>query len=70
MKNKIIRSKKEYEKALIRLEQIFDAKEGTNEADELNKLAQLIEQYEDKHFPLDLFEPTKLKNNKKVKIKA
>lgn len=43
---------KDYEQALQRLELIFDAKKGTKEGDELEILGALIEDYEDKYFPL------------------
>lgn len=52
MKLKPIHSEKDYEIALKRLEKIFDAEPGTNEGDELEVLALLIEDYEDKHFPI------------------
>jgi HTH-type transcriptional regulator/antitoxin HigA len=57
MKYKIIKTNKEYQKALERLDKIFDAKKGSTEADELELLSLLIEQYEDKHFPLNLPDP-------------
>ena len=57
MKYKIIKTNKEYQKALERLDKIFDAKKGSAEADELELLSLLIEQYEDKHFPLNLPDP-------------
>lgn len=57
MKYKIIKTNKEYQTALERLDKIFDAKKGSAEADELELLSLLIEQYEDKHFPLNLPDP-------------
>jgi HTH-type transcriptional regulator/antitoxin HigA len=57
MKLKPIKTKKDYQKALDRLEMIFDAKKGTPEGDELEILGILIEQYEDEHFPIDLPDP-------------
>lgn len=57
MKYKLIKSNKEYQTALERLDKIFDAKKGSAEADELELLSMLIEQYEDKHFPLNLPDP-------------
>ncbi len=57
MKYKLIKSNKEYLAALERLDKIFDAKKGSTEADELELLSMLIEQYEDKHFPLNLPDP-------------
>jgi HTH-type transcriptional regulator/antitoxin HigA len=48
---KPIKTKKDYEKALERLELIFDAKRGTKEGDELEILGMLIDNYEKKKFP-------------------
>ncbi len=52
-----IKNNKDYEKALKRLEKIFDAKQGTVEGDELEILSILIEKYENEHFPIDLPDP-------------
>lgn len=49
---KIIKSEKEYEHALERLEEIFDAPPGTPEGDESELLALLIEKYEEEHYPI------------------
>ena len=50
MNIKPIKTKKDYEKALERLEDIFDAKKGSKEGGELDVLGMLIEEYEDKYF--------------------
>ena len=42
MKYKLIKTNKEYQLALKRLDSIFDAKKGTVEADELELLSMLI----------------------------
>jgi HTH-type transcriptional regulator/antitoxin HigA len=52
-----IKTKKDYEQALARLEVIFDAKKGTKEGDELEILGILIDQYENEHFRIDLPDP-------------
>lgn len=53
MKNiKIIKSENEYEEALNRLEEIFDAPLGTPEGDESELLAFLIEKYEEENHPI------------------
>lgn len=57
MKTKIIKSRDEYDQALLELEMIFDAKPGTTEGDELELLALLIDNYEREHFPVDLPDP-------------
>ncbi len=46
-------SESDYKAALKRIESLFDAAElGTPEGDELERLAALIEEYEEKHFPI------------------
>lgn len=57
MNLKLIKTKKDYQQALDRLELIFDAKKETKEGDELEILGILIEQYESEHFPIDLPDP-------------
>ena len=54
---KPIKTKKDYQQALSRLESIFDAKKGSAEGDELEVLGILIEKYEDEHFPVGMPDP-------------
>jgi HTH-type transcriptional regulator/antitoxin HigA len=54
---KPIKTKKDYEQALNRLETIFDAKKGSPDGDELEVLGILIEKYEDEHFPVGFPDP-------------
>jgi HTH-type transcriptional regulator/antitoxin HigA len=54
---KPIKTKKDYQLAVNRLEQIFDSKPGTPEGDELEVLGILIEKYEAVHFPIDMPDP-------------
>lgn len=54
---KPIKTKKDYQNALARLEEIFDARKGSAEGDELDILGILIEQYENEHFPIGLPDP-------------
>jgi HTH-type transcriptional regulator/antitoxin HigA len=54
---KLIKTKKEYQQAMERLEMLFDAKKGSEEGDELEVLSILIEKYENEHFPIDLPDP-------------
>ncbi len=54
---KPIKSKKDYQLALNRLEKIFDAKPGTAEGDELEILGMLINHYEQTHYPIDFPDP-------------
>ena len=50
---KPIKTKKDYQNALERLEIIFDAKKDSREGDELEILGILIEKYEDKNFTVE-----------------
>lgn len=55
MNIKVIKTEKEYEDALARLELIFDALPGTDAGDEV--LGILIEKYENEHHFIDLPDP-------------
>lgn len=57
MKIKLIKSEKDYQKALSRLEIIFDAEPDTKEGDEAEILSLLIENYENEHFQIDPPDP-------------
>lgn len=52
MRNGLIKNDAEYQEALKRLDDIFDANRNTPEGDELELLALLIETYEDEHYPI------------------
>ena len=52
-----IRTVKDYNKALKRIDQIFDAKLGSKEGDELEILGILIEQFENTNYPIDMPDP-------------
>lgn len=54
---KPIKTKKDYQKALNRLEIIFDAKKGSHNGDELEILGILIEKYENEYFPIAFPDP-------------
>lgn len=54
MRIKIIKTEEEYSQAIERLDQIFDAIEGTPEADELELLAMLIDKYEEEKYPIPM----------------
>lgn len=54
---KPIKSKKDYQAALTRLELIFDAKPGTKQGDELEILGILIDNYEKEQYPIDFPDP-------------
>lgn len=57
MNIKPIKTESDYNKALERLEVIFDAKIDSPEGDELEVLGILIDKYENEHFPIDLPDP-------------
>jgi len=52
-----IKTELDYDKALERLEIIFDAKKGTNKGDELEILSILIEKYEKENYPIEMPDP-------------
>jgi HTH-type transcriptional regulator/antitoxin HigA len=54
---KPIKTEQEFNRAMVRLEMIFDAKKVTPEGDELEILGMLIENYDDKHFPIGFPDP-------------
>ena len=55
-----IKTNKEHEKALARIDEIIDAPEGTPECEERHLLFDLIEAYEDEHYPMDKPEPVEV----------
>ena len=54
---KPIKTKMDYQKALARLEIIFDAKKGTPKGDELEILGMLVDNYENENFPVGFPDP-------------
>lgn len=52
-----IKTEEDYQKALDRLEIIFNAEPETPEGDELEVLSILIENYEDESFPIEMPDP-------------
>src|SRR3990170_2962487 len=57
MKIKPIRNDSDLRDAFRRLELVYQAQDGTPEADEMEILVTLIEAYEHKHFPIGLVDP-------------
>lgn len=57
MNIKVLKTEKDYEDALERLDQIFDAPENTPEGDEAELLSILIEKYENEHYPIEAPDP-------------
>ena len=52
MNIKPIRNEEDLREAFGRLELVYQAQEGTTEADEMEILVTLIESYENKHYPI------------------
>jgi len=59
MNIKPIKTEKDYQLALKRLEVIFDAKVNTKEGDEAEVLSLLIENYENSFYPIETPDPIK-----------
>jgi len=57
MKIRPIKTEEDYNIALKRLEDIFDAKIGTPESDELEILGLIVDDYENKYYPIDAPDP-------------
>ena len=57
MKIKPIRTEKDYEAALARIEEVFDAEPDTPDGDELEILSSLVEVYEKKNYPIGMPDP-------------
>ena len=60
MEIKPIRTKRDHERALLEIQRLWGAKEGTSEGDRLDVLVTLVDAYESEHFP-DGFLPTRLR---------
>lgn len=54
---KIIKSEKDYQTALIRLDEIFDSPVGSAQSDEADILALLIDEYENKQYAIEAPDP-------------
>src|ERR1700694_868938 len=54
---KPIRGEADYERALRRVEELWNSPEGSAESDELDILATLIEAYEREHYPIEFPDP-------------
>ena len=57
MNIKPIKTDRDYDKALERLEVIFDASVNSKEGDEAEILSMLIDNYENEHYPIDAPDP-------------
>ena len=52
-----IKTEEDYKNAMLRIDALMDAVPGTEEGDELDVLATLVEAYERDHFPVELPDP-------------
>jgi len=57
MEISIIKNEEQYQTYLKRMNEIFNAEEGTPESDELDMLALVLEKYEEEHYPIDAPDP-------------
>lgn len=57
MEIKVIKTEKQYETALSRIEEIFDSTKSSKTADELELLTVLVEKYEKENYPISLPDP-------------
>ncbi len=55
-----IKTKRDYHRALKEIEGLMDAKRGTPEGDRLDVLVTLVEDWEAKHYPIDLPDPVEV----------
>ncbi len=53
----LLKTEQDYEKALDRIDEIFDAKPGSKEDEELEILSILVEKYEDEHYLIEMPDP-------------
>ena len=59
---KVIKTEKEYENALARINDLIDADPGSPEGDEMELLVTLVEKYEKAKYPIDLPNLRRAKN--------
>ena len=57
MRIKPLKNEEDYEKALERLDVIFDAPTDSEEGDEAEILSMMINNYENEHYPIDAPDP-------------
>ncbi len=57
MELKPLKTESDYRLALKRLEEIFDAEIGTSESDEADILGLMVDEFENKHYPVEAPDP-------------
>lgn len=55
--SKLLKTEEDYKAALARIDELFDSRPGTPEADEMELLVALVEIYEKEHYPIDSPDP-------------
>ena len=61
---KVLKTENDYNKASMRLMEIFHAEPNTSESDELELLMVLVKDYDDKHFELPELDPIEVIKSK------
>lgn len=57
MEVKLIKTEVDYNSALVRIDELFDSKPGSNHFDEVELLMALVELYEEQHYKIDAPDP-------------
>ncbi|QRR02103.1 helix-turn-helix domain-containing protein [Dyadobacter sandarakinus] len=57
MEIQLIETEQDYNKAIKRIDEVFDARPGSQEAKELEVLSLLVNKYEEENFPIDEPDP-------------
>jgi len=57
MEIKLIKTEQDYQVALAKLDELFDAPKGTTESEYADVLALIIDEYENKHYPIEAPDP-------------
>jgi HTH-type transcriptional regulator / antitoxin HigA len=57
MGQKVLKTEEDYNKALKRLDEVFDAQINSPQGDEAELLTLLIEKYEEEHYPIEAPDP-------------
>jgi HTH-type transcriptional regulator/antitoxin HigA len=68
MKWKVLKSAEDYNKASLRLMEIFHAEPNTAEGEELELLLVLVKDYDDKHFELPELDPIEVIKSKMIEM--
>ena len=57
MEAKLIKTEEDYDAALLRIDELFDAQPGSKDFDEVELLMALVAMYEEKHYKIDAPDP-------------